>query len=956
MSVNSLTTRSLEDLKFRLAEQGDNAPIISVIVPVYHPDLKLFSEAVASVKAQVYLRWQMCLCDDGSGDPAVQHAFEAMAEADPRIVYRVLPKNAGISQATNAAAELATGDVLLFLDQDDVLAPDCLAEFALAFAADPSAGMAYSDNDKLDEQGLRCAPSFKPAWSPVLLLSHMYMVHAVALRRDVFERIGGCRSAFDGSQDFDLALRAGEVTATVLHIPKILYHWRAGPGSTALNAGEKPNSTDAGRRAVEDAVRRRAIAAKVDRPQWAARLGIGLFALEFHKPDCFVSLIVTPSPWQAVTCEWLSCILAGLPREAQLVLVSEPDDDLVRLAAASRMRFARIDPQGALSDDLAYAARHTEGEVVLCAQAGAIPTTRMWLSQLCGYTHISGVGLVGPRLMRESERLHSVGGVVPGSSNRLEPALMGLDARRPGPMYLSRAPRECVAVPAVVLAMNSSSIGALTSLPAGLDDAWQIGWLVSQHVQHAGGTVVTAADVDVLWPGFDATNAVVPVPSGDKYYNVNLADGDAQFKPRRRCPELRSLKPIRIVAVSHNLDREGAQTTLLNLLVRLRRSNFAEIEVVSGRDGELRSAFEQAGCAVTVLDLPRRRAGRSAFASYEAELRSRLRSFGPDVVLANTLETFCAVNAAQAEGLPALWWQHEGGSWQRYFKGRRFCAQARAFAAFAQAYRVVQVAESTRRGWKPVGLRENFQVIRHGVPPEHMDADLSRWSRSAARSLLGVEDDEVCIVAVGSVSARKGQADLAEAINRMQAAEPVPVKVFVVGALVDPSYAEQLTAILDTMPAIVRKQIEITGAVPDISCYYRAADIAVCCSRQESAPRALLEAMSFALPIVTTPVDGIPEMVVNNQNGLYFTPGDVAQLEYCLRQLCASPALRDRLGQRGCARVSEVGDYESMVRTWKKLLLEAVRTRLSVPGESGQGDVIDSRLYRGTDRSGCIGL
>src|SRR5262249_1585162 len=161
-------------------------------------------------------------------------------------------QNGHISRATNSAAALATGEWLAFLDQDDLLAPDALAEVALHAAERPDCDVIYTDDDKIGEDGRRYAPQFKPDWSPDLLLAYMYLSHLFVLRRTLFDAVGGLRPGFEGSQDHDLALRATERARHVGHVPLPLYHWRAIAGSTATSGSAKPESFEAGRRAVHE--------------------------------------------------------------------------------------------------------------------------------------------------------------------------------------------------------------------------------------------------------------------------------------------------------------------------------------------------------------------------------------------------------------------------------------------------------------------------------------------------------------------------------------------------------------------------------------------------------------------------------------------------------------------------------------------------------------------------------
>lgn len=241
-----------------------HGPRLSVVVPVYRPTRWYFDECVRSVLEQSYQDWELCLCDDGSDDPELTEHLTALATRDPRIRSLTGGRNGGISRATNRAAAEASGEFVVFLDHDDVLTPGALAEIAAVVMADADADVIYSDEDKLDELGRRFKPHFKPDWDPDMLLSYPYLGHVMAVRRTLFEEIGGLRPEFDGSQDFDLMLRATERARRIVHIPKVLYHWRVVAGSAAGDSEAKPWALQASRRAVEDAVARRNLEATVD--------------------------------------------------------------------------------------------------------------------------------------------------------------------------------------------------------------------------------------------------------------------------------------------------------------------------------------------------------------------------------------------------------------------------------------------------------------------------------------------------------------------------------------------------------------------------------------------------------------------------------------------------------------------------------------------------------------------
>ncbi len=246
---------------------GDGSPahpMISVIVPVFRPELWYLQRCVDSVKNQRYDKWELCLCDDASGVVEVERFLTDAAASDPRVKVAVRDANGGISRASNTALALAGGDFVALLDHDDELAPDALALVARSIVEEPEADVVYSDEDKIDHDGRPCFPTFKPDWSPDLLLSYPYLGHLLVVRRRLVEEIGGFRPEMDGSQDFDLMLRATERARAVVHIPKVLYHWRMVEGSAAGNPDAKPWAYDASRRALADALVRRGIHGHVE--------------------------------------------------------------------------------------------------------------------------------------------------------------------------------------------------------------------------------------------------------------------------------------------------------------------------------------------------------------------------------------------------------------------------------------------------------------------------------------------------------------------------------------------------------------------------------------------------------------------------------------------------------------------------------------------------------------------
>nr|MBX2849433.1 glycosyltransferase [Acidiferrobacterales bacterium] len=225
-------------------------PVFSIVVPVYNIDEEYLKLAVDSVRNQLYPYWELCLVDDASPDQHIRPLLKRMKALDSRIVIKLNKENKGIAGASNDALEIATGDYVGLLDHDDEISFNALYENAKVINEFPDVGFIYSDEDKIDMQGRRVDPFFKPDYSPDLLDSQNYICHFSVMSRKILAKIDGFRLGYDGSQDHDIIIRAIEHSDRVIHIPKVLYHWRKVPGSTAEVYDAKSYAWEAGRKAV----------------------------------------------------------------------------------------------------------------------------------------------------------------------------------------------------------------------------------------------------------------------------------------------------------------------------------------------------------------------------------------------------------------------------------------------------------------------------------------------------------------------------------------------------------------------------------------------------------------------------------------------------------------------------------------------------------------------------------
>jgi len=455
---------------------AESGPRISVVVPLYRPDLGLLRRALGSVEAQTYPNWEICCCDDGSGSAELLAVLEELqGRHRTRFRWTALERNQGISAATNAALALAGGSWVAFMDQDDELAPEALEAVAAAILEDPEVDLVYTDDDKIDVVGRRFGPQFKPDWSPDLLLSMCYFSHLVVARRQLVDEVGGLRSAFDGSQDFDLWLRVTERARGIRHIPRVLYHWRAIPGSAALDSQAKPWAYEAGRRAIEDALDRRGEEAQVIpnrrfpgiyRVRWAVR------------GEPLVSVIVPFRDRAALLQRCLDRTLGAAGHDPlELVLVDNGSSEPETLALLESLQGdprVRVVPDPApfnWSRLVNRGVAASRGEYLLFLNNDIVEGSQGWLTEMLGQAQRPSVGAVGARLSFPDGRLQHVGMVL-GVNGLAGHVLRGLPADQPGYLGYGIAVRNWTAVTGACL---------LTPRPVfeevgGLDESLEVGF------------------------------------------------------------------------------------------------------------------------------------------------------------------------------------------------------------------------------------------------------------------------------------------------------------------------------------------------------------------------------------------------------------------------------------------------------------------------------------------------
>ncbi len=492
-------------------------PLISVVMPTHDTEPRYLRAAIGSLREQEYPAWELWLVDDGSTNGSTRRAIKRWAGRDERINARLLERNSGISAASNQGLSLCRGELVAFLDHDDTLAPDALLQVAREFR-EHDFDVLYTDQDKLTPSGRRTDPFHKPDWSPVYALGAMYVGHLLVARRSLVVEAGGLDPAFDTIQDFELLLRLTERTDRIRHLPRVLYHWRAVPGSIALAAEEKSGAGELQVRAVNEHLRRRGIAAEA-------------------MPHPAIPHRVRLRPHPRRTHPTVS------------VVIGEGEGD--RSASLERTEYPALEVLRAHSDDphrpaeLANAAAaRAAGDYLLFLDADTEVVEPDWVERLLLYAEMPGVGAVGPVLTRPDGLVDAAGYAI-GLYDPAAPAMRGFPAEGDGYYGSLSCAREVSAVSAGCLLLPRSLFWEL----GGFEQAYSRQFHdldLCMRIRRLGLSVVCTpdppmlthatearrrADFDVIDRGLFVDRWYGELAAGDPYYSRSFFPAAADYSP-----------------------------------------------------------------------------------------------------------------------------------------------------------------------------------------------------------------------------------------------------------------------------------------------------------------------------------------------------------------------------------------------------------------------------------------
>lgn len=391
-------------------------PLISVLIPVYNVEGKYLRECIDSVLNQSYDNFEICIVDDASTNKETLKTLQNY-ENDKRIRIKFRKKNGHISQTTNDALEMAKGEYVALMDNDDMLAQDALYKVVEVLNEDKKLDLIYSDEDKLDKNSNRCYPHFKPDWSPDTLLSLNYICHLVVARTKLIKEVGGFTVGLEGAQDHDLLLKLTEKTDNIYHIPEVLYHWRMIEGSTALKLDNKEYANDKGKKAIEAALKRRKLDATVQKDLPSTYYQV-IYKI---KKEPKVSVIIPTKDYADVTEACLKSIYEKTTyKNFEVIVVNnrsveEKTFELFKKYQKAYKNFRVIDADMEFNYSRInnLAVKEAKGEVIVLLNNDTEIITPDWMTIMVGYAVQPHVGAVGAKLLYPDDTIQH-GGVVLG--------------------------------------------------------------------------------------------------------------------------------------------------------------------------------------------------------------------------------------------------------------------------------------------------------------------------------------------------------------------------------------------------------------------------------------------------------------------------------------------------------------------------------------------------------------
>lgn len=406
-------TLNQEELENQRNKKFAYEPLISIITPLYNTPKEFFMEYINSIKNQTYSNWEVCIVD--ATDTKLEY-IEEIIKKDKRIKYKKLKINKGISENSNEAIKMATGEFIALMDHDDIIEPNALFEIVESLNKFPETDFIYSDEDKFEGNiKNRFSPFFKPDFSPDFLRSNNYICHLSVIRSKLINEVGGFKKEFDGAQDYDLFFRITEKTKNILHIPKILYHWRIHNTSTAKNIDKKMYAVEAGRKAIQEHCDRIGLKAEVENEKT-----LGTYRVKYKiQSEPLVSIIIPNKDSLSYLKTAIQSIEKSTYKNYEILIVENNSEKkntykyYEAIQKNSKVKVLKYKEKGFnFSKINNFAVEFAKGEYIVLLNNDIKVITPNWIEEMLSLCQREDVGIVGAKLLYQDNTVQHAGVVI----------------------------------------------------------------------------------------------------------------------------------------------------------------------------------------------------------------------------------------------------------------------------------------------------------------------------------------------------------------------------------------------------------------------------------------------------------------------------------------------------------------------------------------------------------------
>lgn len=938
LNVNKLSKNRIEYLNANLQNITNNVKF-SIIMPIYNPPLKFLEKAIESVQRQLYKNYEICIVDDASNNTFVKPFLKNLAKKYTNIKLYFNEKNQHISQSTNKAVTFATGEYLVFLDQDDELEPDALSELVLYINKNKDVEIIYSDDDKIDVNGKKFAPQFKPDYSPEYLLSFMYCGHLKCVKKDLYEIVGGFRKGYEGSQDYDFFLRATEKSKYVGHIPRILYHWRVIPGSTATSGNEKDYSFEAGIKAVQETLQRRKVIGNVYQPDWAIKNGNGIYAIDFPDNGKSVGIIIPTKNGYDLLKRCIDSLKKTTYQNYTIYIIDNNSDDSKTIKYLNSLEECNIIKIKSPNDKFNFsyinneAVKYVKEDLLLFLNNDTEVINPKWLSQMVGYMQFDGVGSVGARLLFPDNRiqhagiLHNISHGFPMTSGRLLPDWEW------GYLASTVTSKNFVAVTAACMLTSKELFKKL----GGFDEK---SFAVAFNDCDYGYRLYNAGYRNVLAPEaklyhyegstrghgdkpIEEANYIIKYANwSDPYYNRNLSLNCSDYSIASKTVVLHNIPKFRLLIVTNNLNREIISNSLFRLVKSLKKNSIIEPVIVSHKDGSLLELYKNENIEVHIIN------DFNLFNLDNQEeidifLQKQLqfiRLLKIDVIYGNNIESCWAIHCAKLLNIPSVWNIRES---EKPFSNHNEKIENIMLQVINYPYKVIFESDAIKKLYERLNSQNNFITIYNGFDKILAKQEIDGLSKIKVRNELGINKKELVILSFGTLCEEKCQIDIIKAIKKLDINYIEKIKVYIVLDSESILYMQKINKLIEELPKIKKDKIVVINKTTNVYKYFMVSDIFVCNSRVEGSLKIVQKAMYHKLAIITTPTFGIDEQVKENISALYYSSTNIDKLTIHIKNLIDDEELRNRISENAKIALDILPTIEEMNLTYEEVFKEA---------------------------------